>query len=69
MTKVWNDYKVYEFYSTLQPNVQLWQVRSGRTDVVTTSRSEEEARQTAERLNKDPYYLGRGMTQSDRAKG
>ena len=67
--KVWNDFKVFEFYSTLQPGVQLWQVRTGYTDVVTTCRSKEEAERIAERLNKDPYYLGRGMTQSDRANG
>jgi hypothetical protein len=68
MPKVRNDFKVYPYQATAKPNVEQWQVRSGSTDVHSTSNTLAEAERVAAALNADPYYLERGNTQADRAK-
>lgn len=67
MAKVRNDFRVYTYRSTAQPDVEKWQVKSGGEDVCFTSRTLAEAERIAAALNHDPYYLERGNTQADRA--
>jgi hypothetical protein len=67
MTKMRNDFKVYPYTSTAEPDIERWQVRSGTTTVYVTTRSQSAADHVAAALNIDPYYLERGNTQLDRA--
>jgi len=67
MSKVRNDFRVYPYESTHYPDIDMWQVRTGGTDVYITSRNFAEAERVAAALNHDPYYLERGNTQFDRA--
>ncbi len=67
MSKVRNDYRVYPYYATANPDIEQWQVRSGVSDVITTCRDLDKAESIAAALNRDPYYLERGNTQKDRA--
>jgi len=67
MTKVRNDFKVYPYTSTAEPNIKRWQVRSGTTTVCVTTQIQSVADHVAAALNHDPYYLDRGNTQLDRA--
>ena len=67
MSKVRNDFRVYPFESTYHPDIEMWQVRTGGTDVCITSRNFAEAERVAAALNRDPYYLERGNTQLDRS--
>jgi hypothetical protein len=70
MTKVRNDYKVYEYRSSNEPDVQQWQIRIGESsrdpEVISTFRKHELALETAKQLNLDPFYFGRGQTRADR---
>ena len=67
MSKVRNDFRVYPFESSYNPGIEMWQVRTGGTDVYLTSRNLVKAESIAAALNIDPYYLERGNTQLDRA--
>ena len=67
MSKVRNDFRVYPYHATANPDVAMWQVKTGGTDVYITSRNLAEAERVAAALNIDPYYLERGNTQLDRA--
>lgn len=58
---------------TIRPNKQrnrehlgLWDVMVGRVELISTERSEKEAQDMADRLNKDSYALERGQTRQDR---
>jgi hypothetical protein len=66
VTKVRNDFKVYEEVTTLGKT--LWRIRIGgrKGDVVTSCNSVEQAAEVAQQLNLDPWYLGRGNTRADR---
>jgi hypothetical protein len=67
MTKVRNDFKVYEYRNAKQPDIEKWQIRTGLIDLISTFNTLDEANRVAAELNKDPYYLERGNTQLDRA--
>jgi hypothetical protein len=69
MNKVRNDFKVYPYTATAYPDIEQWQVKTGKTDLYVTTKNRAEAERIAAALNIDPYYLERGNTQSDRAKG
>jgi hypothetical protein len=69
MANVRNDFKVYPYTATAYPDLEQWQVRSGKTDLYITTRVLAEAERVAAALNIDPYYLERGNTQKDRANG
>ena len=66
MTKLRNDFKVYEEVTTT--GITLWRIRSGgrRGDVATNCTSLEEANEVARQLNLDPWYLSRGDTREER---
>jgi hypothetical protein len=68
MSKVRNDFKVYTYKATANPDIEQWQVKTGGSDVYLTTRNLAEAERMAAALNADPYYLERGNTQADRAK-
>lgn len=67
MSKVRNDFRVYPYESTYHPEIEMWQVKTGGTDVYITSRNLAKAESIAAALNADPYYLERGNTQLDRS--
>lgn len=69
MATVRNDFKVFPYTATAKPDLEQWQVRSGKTDLYITTRDLAEAERVAAALNIDPYYLERGNTQLDRANG
>jgi len=58
VTKVRNDFKVYEEVTTLGKT--LWRIRIGgrKGDMVTSCNSVEQAAEVARQLNLDPWYLG-----------
>ena len=66
MTKVRNDYRVYE--ETNRRGEPVWRIKIGgnKGEVITTSRSKEKAEQDAQKLNIDPWYFDRGHTRADR---
>ena len=66
MTKVRNDYRVYE--GTNRKGESVWRIMIGGAtgEVITTSRSKEEADSDAQKLNIDPWYFDRGHTRADR---
>jgi hypothetical protein len=66
MTKVRNDFKVYEEVTIT--GTTLWRIRSGgrRGDVATNCTSLEQANKVARELNLDPWYLSRGATRAER---
>lgn len=65
--KIRNDFRVYE--ETRRTGETVWRVKSGgkRGTVITTCQTLEKANETARQLNIDPWFLGRGNTQTDRA--
>lgn len=61
---------------TIKPNTQservqtdLWNVVVANKERITTVQGKEKAQRIADALNLDPYFLDRGQTFSDRAKG
>lgn len=61
---------------TVRPNRQnqrsqldLWDVILAHATLVTTTTNEQDAQDIADALNIDPYFLDRGKTSADRAKG
>jgi hypothetical protein len=70
MTKMRNDYKVYEYRSTNEPDILQWQIRIGESsrtpEVVSTFRVYDKAIETAKQLNIDPWFYDRGQTRADR---
>jgi hypothetical protein len=70
MTKIRNDYKVYEYRSSSQPDVLKWQIRIGESsrdpEVVSTFRKHDEALEAAKQLNLDPWFYDSSQTQSNR---
>ena len=70
MAKIRNDYKVYEYRSSNEPDVQQWQIRIGESsrdpEVTSTCLKHELALETAKQLNLDPFDFGRGQTRADR---
>lgn len=67
MTKIRNDYRVFE--ENRRNGETIWCVRSGgkRGTLITICRTQEKANETAQQLNIDPWYLDRGNTRADRA--
>jgi len=66
MTKVRNDYRVYE--GTNRRGEPVWRITIGGAtgEVITTSKSKERADDDARNLNIDPWYFDRGHTRADR---
>jgi|TARA_R110000868_G_scaffold342641_1_gene603532 hypothetical protein len=67
MAKRHNDFKLFEYFSTAEPNTKQWQIKSGGS-VVTTHRAYEKAVYECLKLNEDPWYYDRGFTLADRVK-
>jgi len=68
MTKIRNDFRVFEEVTT--QGKTMWRVRSGgkRGDCVSSCNSLSEATELAKNLNIDPWFLDRGQTRNDRNK-
>jgi hypothetical protein len=66
MTKLKNDFKVYQEVTTTGKTI--WRIRSGgrRGDVATNCNSEFEATEITRQLNLDPWFLSRGDTRVER---
>ncbi len=63
------DYSIRPNRQTQRVQTDLWDVVSGRRDLITTAQSEADAQEIADRLNMDPYALMRGQTRADRIAG
>ena len=59
------DYSIRPNRQTQRVQTDLWDVVSGRRDLITTAQSEADAQEIADRLNMDPYALMRGQTRAD----
>ena len=66
MTKVRNDFRVFEERNSSGNTV--WRIKLGGAagETMTTCRSKEQADEDARQLNIDPYYYDRGHTRKDR---
>jgi len=66
MTKIRNDFRVYEEVTTRGKT--FWRVKTGGKsgDVVSSCNSVNEANTLAKKLNNDPWFLDRGQTRADR---
>ena len=66
VTKMRNDFKVYE--ETDRNGAVIWRIRSGgrRGDIATNCTSEAKATEVARQLNLDPWFLSRGDTRAER---
>jgi len=66
MTKVRNDFRVYQEQNRAGETV--WRIKLGgaKGETITTCRSKEQADEEARQLNIDPYYYDRGHTLKDR---
>ena len=66
MTKIRNDFRVFE--AVTRRGKRVWKVKTGgnRGDCISTCNSVNEATELARNLNIDPYFLDRGQTRSDR---
>ena len=53
------DFKVYEYRSTARPELEQWQIRVGKTIVISTYRDYEAALLDCEHLNIDPWFFDR----------
>lgn len=68
MTKIRNDFRVFEEVTTLGKT--LWRIKVGgkKGEVLTSCNSLESANTLAKNLNIDPWYLDRGQTRNERNK-
>ena len=66
MTKIRNDFRVFEEVTTLGKT--LWRIKIGgkRGEAITSCTSLESANELAKNLNIDPYYLERSQTRIER---
>ena len=66
MTKIRNDFRVFEEVTT--QGKTLWRIKIGgkRGEAITSCNSLESANTLAKNLNIDPWYFDRGNTRADR---
>jgi len=65
MNKQRNDFTVRPNRQTDRLQTDLWDVVVGRVELVTTAQSQALAQDLADRLNVDPWALGRGQTRAE----
>jgi len=68
MSKIRQDFRVYEEKNTYGKT--FWRVKTGgsKGDVVTSCTTKEQGDYIASKLNEDPWFLNRGDTRAERNK-
>jgi hypothetical protein len=53
------DFEVFPYTTSARPELEQWQIRTGKVDIVSTYRDYDKAVADCEQLNLDPWYFYR----------